>query len=143
MESLSPLRAGLAYWHASPLAWVENFGGSGPMGAALGHGLTFPSPAQGCLLGYPSARGMAGAGSLEHLATARGQHLHLLATNGRQSFWTDSTRLCLQPLGDVTVVLSKQACNVDLKHTKILGTNLVELTARQVVLVYQKGGPWS
>ena len=108
------------------------------MGAALGHGLTFPSPAQGCLLGYPSARGMAGAGSPEHLATARGRHLHLPATNGRQSFWTDSTRLYLQPLGDVTVVLSKQACNVDLQHTKILGTNLVELTARQVVLVYQK-----
>jgi hypothetical protein len=113
------------------------------MDAAPGHGLAFPAPAQGCLLGYPSARGMAGAGSPEHLATTRGRHLHLSATNGRQSFWSDSTRLYLQSLGDVTVVLSKQACNVDLQHTKIPGTHLVALKARQVVLVYQKGGPWS
>ena len=86
---------------------------------------------------------MAGTGSPEHLATARGRYLHLPATNGRQSFWSDNTRLYLQPLGDVTVVLSKQACNVDLQHTKILGTRLAELMAKQVVLVYQKGGPWS
>jgi len=66
---------------------------------------------------------------------------HLSATNGHQSFWTDSTRLCLRPLGDVTVVLSKQGRNLGSKHTKILVTHLAELTPRQVVLAYQKRWP--
>jgi len=57
---------------------------------------------------------------------------------GRKTFWTSSTRLCLRHVGDVTVVLSKKGRNVSPQHTKILVTNLVELTPSQVVCIYQK-----
>jgi hypothetical protein len=57
---------------------------------------------------------------------------------GRKTFWTYSTRLCLRHVGDVTVVLSKQGRNVSPQHTKILVTNLAELTPSQVVCMYQK-----
>src|SRR6516162_1024472 len=57
---------------------------------------------------------------------------------GRTTFWTYSTRLCLRHVGDVTVVLSKKGRNVSPQHTKILVTNLVELTPSQVVGIYQK-----
>ena len=48
------------------------------------------------------------------------------------------TRLCLRHVGDVTVVLSKKGRNVGPKNTKILVTNLAELTPSQVVCIYQK-----
>ena len=57
---------------------------------------------------------------------------------GRKTFWTSSTRLCLRHVGDVTVVLSKKGRNVSPQHTKILVTNLAELTPSQVVCMYQK-----
>jgi Transposase DDE domain len=57
---------------------------------------------------------------------------------GRTTFWTYSTRLCLRHVGDVTVVLSKKGRNVSPQHTKILVTNLAELTPSQVVGIYQK-----
>ena len=60
--------------------------------------------------------------------------------NGRQSFWVYSTRLCLRHVGDVTVVLSKTGRNVGPNQTKILVTNLTELTPRHMVFAYQKVG---
>jgi hypothetical protein len=57
---------------------------------------------------------------------------------GRKTFWTDGKRLCLCHVGDVTLVLSKKGRNVDPKNTKIWGTNLPELTPRDVVSLYQK-----
>ena len=57
---------------------------------------------------------------------------------GRKTFWTFSTRLCLRHVGEVTVVLSKKGRNVSPQHTKILVTNLTELTPSQVVCIYQK-----
>src|SRR5438067_804498 len=57
---------------------------------------------------------------------------------GRKTFWTYSTRLCLRHVGDVTVVLSKKGRNMGPQHTKILVTNLAELTPSQVVCIYQK-----
>ena len=54
---------------------------------------------------------------------------------GRKTFWTYSTRLCLRHVGDVTVVLSKKGRNMSPQHTKILVTNLAELTPSQVVHV--------
>ena len=57
---------------------------------------------------------------------------------GRKTFWTYSTRLCLRHVGDVTVVLSKKGRNVSPQQTKILVTNLAELTPSQVVCIYQK-----
>ena len=57
---------------------------------------------------------------------------------GRKTFWTYSTCLCLRHVGDVTVVLSKKGRNMSPQHTKILVTNLAELTPSQVVCIYQK-----
>ena len=57
---------------------------------------------------------------------------------GRKTFWTYSTRLCLRHVGEVTVVLSKKGRNMSPRHTKILVTNLTELTPSQVVCIYQK-----
>jgi len=48
------------------------------------------------------------------------------------------TRLCLRHVGDVTVVLSKTGRNVSPSKTKILVTNLADLTPRYIVYAYQK-----
>jgi hypothetical protein len=60
------------------------------------------------------------------------------ACNGRKTFWVSSKRLCLHHGGDVTVVLSTTGRNVSPKRTKILVTNLTELTPRYVVFAYQR-----
>lgn len=60
------------------------------------------------------------------------------ARNGRKTFWLYSTRLCLRHSGNATVVLSKTGRNVGPHNTKILVTNLAELTPRYVVFAYQK-----
>jgi hypothetical protein len=57
---------------------------------------------------------------------------------GRKTFWIYGKRLCLCHVGDVTMVLRKKGRNVGPKNTKILVTNLPELTPRQVVSIYQK-----
>jgi hypothetical protein len=44
----------------------------------------------------------------------------------------------LRHVGDVTVVLSKRGRNMSPKQTKILVTNLAELTPSQIVGIYQK-----
>ena len=46
--------------------------------------------------------------------------------------------MCLRHVGDVTLVLSKKGRNVGPRNTKLLVTNLAELTPRQVVCMYQK-----
>jgi len=56
----------------------------------------------------------------------------------RRTFWTYHTHLCLRHVGDVTVVLSKRGRNMSPKQTKILVTNLAELTPSQIVGIYQK-----
>jgi hypothetical protein len=60
------------------------------------------------------------------------------ARQSRKTFWTFPTRLCPRPIGEVTVVLSKRGRNLGPKQTKILVTNLVELTSSQVVGISQK-----
>jgi IS4 transposase len=57
---------------------------------------------------------------------------------GRKTFWVFRKRTRLRHIGDVTMVLSKKGRNVGPKNTKVLVTNLVEMTARQVLLVYQR-----
>jgi hypothetical protein len=57
---------------------------------------------------------------------------------GRKTFWTSSTSLCLRHVGDVTGVLSKKGRNVGPQHTKILVTNLAEVTPSHVVCISQK-----
>src|SRR5262245_56716608 len=59
------------------------------------------------------------------------------AGKGRRTFWTYHTRVCLRHVGDVTLVLSKKGRNVGPHNTKLLVTNLAELTPRQVVSIYQ------
>jgi Transposase DDE domain len=60
------------------------------------------------------------------------------ARHRRKTLWTFQTRLCLRHIGEVTVVLSKRGRNLGPKQTKILVTNLAELTSSQVVCIYQK-----
>jgi hypothetical protein len=60
------------------------------------------------------------------------------ARQSRKTFWTFHTRVCLRHIGDVTVILSKRGRNLGPKQTKILVINLAELTASQVVCIYQK-----
>ena len=60
------------------------------------------------------------------------------ARQSRKTFWTFHTRLCLRHIGEVTVILSKRGRNLGPKQTKILVTNLAELTPSQVVCIYQK-----
>jgi hypothetical protein len=56
----------------------------------------------------------------------------------RKVFWIFEKRTCLKHLGDVTVVLTKKGRNVGPQNTKLLVTNLLELTGRQVIDIYQR-----
>jgi hypothetical protein len=56
----------------------------------------------------------------------------------RRTYWTYTKRACLHHVGDVTIILSKKRRNDGPKQTKILVTNLPEVTARQVVDVYRR-----
>ena len=56
----------------------------------------------------------------------------------RRTSWTYAKRARLRHIGDVTIILSKPRRNNGPKQTKILGTNLPEVTARQVVDVYRR-----
>jgi DDE family transposase len=60
------------------------------------------------------------------------------ARQSRKTFWTFHTRVCLRHSGEVTVVLSTRGRNLGPTQTKILVTNLAELTSSQVVGIYQK-----
>ena len=56
----------------------------------------------------------------------------------RRTDWTYTKRPCLRHIGDVTMILSKQRRTHGPKQTKILVTNLPEVSTRQVVDVYQR-----
>ena len=56
----------------------------------------------------------------------------------RRVFWTYSARKRLRHLGDVTMVLSKKRRNDSPKQTKILVTNLPNVTARQTIALYAR-----
>ena len=60
------------------------------------------------------------------------------SNQGRKTFWVFRKRARLCHIGDVTMVLSKKGRNVCPKNTKILVTNLLELTARLVLSIYQR-----
>lgn len=62
----------------------------------------------------------------------------LVVGQRRKTFWIFEKRTSLRHIGDVTLVLSKKGRNVGPKKTKMLVTNLPELTARQVVSIYQR-----
>jgi hypothetical protein len=75
---------------------------------------------------------------LPHIYYQRTQVPREGAGKGRRTFWTYHTRVCLRHIGDVTLVLSKKGRNTGPHNTKLLVTNLAELTPRQVVSMYQK-----
>jgi len=56
----------------------------------------------------------------------------------RKTFWIFEKSTRLRHLGDVTVVLTKKGRNVGPEKTKLLVTNLLELTGRQVLDIYQR-----
>ena len=56
----------------------------------------------------------------------------------RKPLWTFQTCLCLRHIGEVTGGLSKSGRNLGPKQTKILGTNLAELTSSPGGGSYQK-----
>jgi hypothetical protein len=56
----------------------------------------------------------------------------------RRTYWTYTKRARLRHLGDVTIILSKPRRNHGPKQTKILVTNLPDVTARQVVDIYRR-----
>jgi hypothetical protein len=62
------------------------------------------------------------------------------ARHSRKTVWTLHTRLGLRHIGKVPVLLSKRGRHLGPKQTKMLGTNLAELTPSQVVGIYQKRG---
>ncbi len=57
---------------------------------------------------------------------------------GRKTFWIFEKLTRLKHLGDVAVVLTKKGRNVGPQNTKLLVTNLLELTGRQVIDIYQR-----
>ena len=58
--------------------------------------------------------------------------------NQKKSYWVFAKKLHLRHVGDVTIVLSKKRRNSGPKSTKVIVTNLPEITARQVVSIYQR-----
>lgn len=62
----------------------------------------------------------------------------LPGNNGRKTFWIFEKRTRLKHIGDVILVASKKRPNSSPRKTKLLVTNLLELTGRQVILIYQR-----
>ncbi len=56
----------------------------------------------------------------------------------RKTFWIYGKRMRLRHIGDVMMVLSKKGRNYGPKKTKLIVTNLIELTPRQVIIIYQR-----
>ena len=56
----------------------------------------------------------------------------------RKTFWIYGKSMCLNHIGEVMVVLSRKGRNVGPKRTKLIVTNLTDVTARDVICIYQK-----
>ncbi len=78
---------------------------------------------------------------IPHKAFQRTWLPHLNNNKVRKIFWVFRKRTRLRHIDDVTMVLSKKRPNASPKRTKILVTNLTELTARQVLSIYQRRWP--
>jgi transposase len=63
---------------------------------------------------------------------------HLTDKNRRKTFWIYGKTINLNHIGEVTVVLSKTRRNAGPKNTKIIVTNLPNVTAREVISIYQR-----
>jgi len=63
---------------------------------------------------------------------------HLTNPNRRKTFWTFRKIAQLDHIGDVTIVMSKKGRNFGPKKTKMLVTNLPNVSARTVLCIYQR-----
>jgi len=63
---------------------------------------------------------------------------HLTDKNRRKTFWIYGKTINLNHIGEVTVVLSKRWRNAGPDKTKIIVTNLPDVTAREVISIYQR-----
>jgi len=61
-----------------------------------------------------------------------------LTGNRRKVFWVFGKNICLNHVGDVTVVLTKKGRNAGPRKTKIIVTNIPGVTPRQVISIYQR-----
>jgi len=66
---------------------------------------------------------------------------HLTQKHKRKTFWIYGKIINLRHIGEVTVVLSKTRRNAGPKNTKIIITNLPNVSTRQVISIYQKRWP--
>jgi hypothetical protein len=61
-----------------------------------------------------------------------------MLSNRKQSYWTFSKNVSLRHIGDVTIVLSKKRRNLGPKNVKVIVTNLPNVTAKQILNIYQR-----
>ena len=59
----------------------------------------------------------------------------------RKTFWVYGKVMNLNHIGEVTVVLSRKWRNAGPKNTKIIVTNIPNVSARQVISIYQRRWP--
>lgn len=59
-------------------------------------------------------------------------------SNHKQSYWTFRKNVSLRHIGDVTIVLSKKGRNLGPKNVKVIVTNLPDVTAKQILSIYQR-----
>ncbi len=83
--------------------------------------------------------------SLKNLVTHLPRHLYqktwipwLAHAPRRKTFWTFTKQTTLRHIGDVTIVLSKKGRNHGPKRTKLIVTNLPNLSGRQIVGIYAR-----
>jgi len=62
----------------------------------------------------------------------------LTKTNRRKTFWIYGKTINLNHIGEVTIVFSKTRRNAGPKNIKIIVTNLPDVTAREVISIYQR-----
>ena len=85
--------------------------------------------------------------SLKNLATClpklryKKREISALTGERRKSFWVYRKQTRLNSIGDVTIFLSKKRLNTGPKNTKMIVTNLKELTDEQVLDIYQRRWP--
>jgi hypothetical protein len=58
--------------------------------------------------------------------------------NKQRSYWAFAKQASLRHIGDVTIVFSKVRRNTGPKHVKVIVTNLPNVTAKQVLCIYQR-----
>jgi len=59
-------------------------------------------------------------------------------SNHKHSYWTFIKNVSLRHIGEVTIVLSKKRRNLGPKNIKVIVTNLPNVTAKQILNIYQR-----